>query len=109
MPIGGPNGGPLRVTLTRQQLDDLGEDLFRRARLPLDAACWQAGVDLNEAMMALQEKREDLARRGVPEWKREMVSGLAAAAARASPAQLGQGCCRCCRVLAPARAGRAGG
>ncbi|GBF90941.1 molecular chaperone [Raphidocelis subcapitata] len=73
MPIGGPNGGPLRVTLTRQQLDGLGEDLFRRARLPLDAACWQAGVDLNEAMMGLQEKREDMARRGVPEWKREML------------------------------------
>lgn len=73
MPVGGPDGGPLRVELTRARFDALCEDLYRRARLPLDAACWQAGVDLNAALMGLQEKREDMARRGVPAWKQEMV------------------------------------
>lgn len=73
MPLGSPGGAPLRVTLTRSMLDELSEDLFRRARLPLDAACWQAGVDLNEAMMGLADRREDMARRGVPEWKQEML------------------------------------
>lgn len=77
MPIGGPSGGPLRVELTRSRFDELSEELFKRARLPLDAACWQAGVDLNELMMGLQEKREDMARRGVPQWKQEMVRARA--------------------------------
>ena len=73
MPIGGPAGGPLRATLTRAALDALAEGLFQRARLPLDAACWQAGVDLNQAMMGLAQRREDMARRGVPSWKQETV------------------------------------
>lgn len=75
MPVGGPGGGPLSVELTRARLDELSDGLFKRARLPLDAACWQAGVDLNEAMMGLQQKREEFARRGVPSWKVEMVRG----------------------------------
>jgi len=41
MPIGGAGGGPLEVVLTQQDLERLSADLFRRARLPIDQACWQ--------------------------------------------------------------------
>ena len=74
MPVGGPNGGPLQVTLTQQQLDAMSEGLFRRCRLPLDQACWQAGVDLNQVIMDYQKAQEKMAQKGVPQWKREMVS-----------------------------------
>lgn len=80
MPIGGPDGGPLQVPLDQQTLDDLSTDLFRRARLPLDQACWTAGVDLNELQMTYQAKKEELARKGVPQWKQEMVSAHCARA-----------------------------
>ena len=30
--------------------ESMTKDLFRRARLPLDQACWQAGVDLGTAV-----------------------------------------------------------
>lgn len=36
MPVGGPDGGPLQVVLTRAALEKVTEDLWRRARLPLD-------------------------------------------------------------------------
>ena len=41
MPVGGPGGGPLQVILTRVELDKMSAPLFRRARLPIDQACWQ--------------------------------------------------------------------
>jgi hypothetical protein len=75
MPVGGPGGGPLSVTLTQAQLDSMSEGLFRRARLPLDQACWQAGVDLNEVLVEYQKTKERMARKGVPAWKQEMVGG----------------------------------
>lgn len=34
------------------------------------------GVDLNELQMTFQAKREELAKRGVPKWKRELVRAL---------------------------------
>jgi hypothetical protein len=34
------------------------------------------GVDLNELQMTFQSKREELAKRGVPKWKQEMVRML---------------------------------
>lgn len=43
MPVGAPGGGPLEVTLDQDQLDTLSTELFQRARLPLDQACWTAG------------------------------------------------------------------
>ncbi|KAF8073120.1 dnaK [Scenedesmus sp. PABB004] len=73
MPVGGPGGGPLMVTLDQATLDELSADLFRRARLPLDQACWAAGVDLNELQMSLAAKKEELARKGVPQWKQELL------------------------------------
>ena len=42
MPLGGAGGGPLEVVLTQQDLERLSAPLFRRARLPIDQACWQA-------------------------------------------------------------------
>jgi hypothetical protein len=54
----------------------MSEGLFRRARLPLDQACWQAGVDLNEVMVEYQKTRERMARKGVPAWKQELVGVL---------------------------------
>eukprot|EP00878_Enallax_costatus_P032537 GHUV01035765.1.p1 GENE.GHUV01035765.1~~GHUV01035765.1.p1 ORF type:complete len:501 (+),score=142.98 GHUV01035765.1:78-1505(+) len=73
MPIGGPDGGCLQVQLDQQTFDDLSTDLFRRARLPLDQACWTAGVDLNQLQMTYQAKKEELARKGVPQWKQELL------------------------------------
>jgi hypothetical protein len=46
MPVGGPGGGPLQVTLDQQGFDELSTELFQRARLPLDQACWNAGEQL---------------------------------------------------------------
>jgi hypothetical protein len=43
MPVGGPNGGPLQVSLSQAQFDELSTELFQKARLPLDQACWTAG------------------------------------------------------------------
>ncbi|PRW56291.1 molecular chaperone [Chlorella sorokiniana] len=45
-----PVGGGIEAVLTRQMFESLTKDLFRRARLPLDQACWQAGVDLGTAV-----------------------------------------------------------
>lgn len=72
--MGGPAGGPLEVTLTRQVLNKRTVDLFRRCRLPLDQACWQAGVDLGELLTEFGERKKDLASRGVPKWKQETVT-----------------------------------
>ncbi len=36
MPVGGPGGGPLEVTLSQAHLDELSTELWRRCRLPLD-------------------------------------------------------------------------
>ncbi len=41
MPVGGASGGPLEVVLTQRELERLAAPLFRRARLPIDQACWQ--------------------------------------------------------------------
>lgn len=41
-----PVGKGIEAVLTRQMFEGMTADLFRRARLPLDQACWQAGVDL---------------------------------------------------------------
>jgi heat shock 70kDa protein 1/2/6/8 len=45
-----PVAGGLEIPITRQLLESLTTGLFRRARLPLDQACWQAGVDLGTAV-----------------------------------------------------------
>lgn len=37
--MGGPDGSPLQVVLTRQKLEEITEHLWRRASLPLDQAC----------------------------------------------------------------------
>lgn len=41
MPLTGRDGEPIQAVLTQQDFDRLSADLFRRARLPLDEACWQ--------------------------------------------------------------------
>ena len=45
-----PVGGGIEAILTRKMFEGMTADLFRRARLPLDQACWQAGVDLGTAV-----------------------------------------------------------
>lgn len=72
MPLGGPGG--LHATLDLATFDSLSADLFRRARLPLDQACWAAGMDLNELQMGFAAKKEEMARKGVAKWKQDMVS-----------------------------------
>ncbi|KAG2453319.1 hypothetical protein HYH02_001543 [Chlamydomonas schloesseri] len=74
MPVGGRGGGPLEVTLTRSTLEEeLTQELWRRCRLPLDQACWQAGVDLNEVVGGHEAMKEQLRNRGVPSWKLEAM------------------------------------
>ncbi|KAG2438835.1 hypothetical protein HXX76_005375 [Chlamydomonas incerta] len=74
MPVGGRGGGPLEVTLTRDTLEEeLTQELWRRCRLPLDQACWQAGVDLNEVVGGHEAMKEQLRNRGVPSWKLEAM------------------------------------
>lgn len=41
MPLKGRSGQPVEAVLTQQEFEGLSADLFRRARLPLDEACWQ--------------------------------------------------------------------
>lgn len=50
MPVGGRDGAGVSFTMTRQLLDELTVELWRRCRRPLDQACWQAGVDLGTVM-----------------------------------------------------------
>lgn len=38
------------VVLSQQLLEELSKKLFKRCRLPVDQACWQAGVDLGELL-----------------------------------------------------------
>ncbi|KAG1666877.1 hypothetical protein FOA52_013510 [Chlamydomonas sp. UWO 241] len=74
IPGGGPDGPPLTLSLTRAELDELSLPLWRRCRLPLDTACWNAGVDLEEAVGQLEARRRELRSRGVPSWKTEMLT-----------------------------------
>lgn len=41
MPLKGRDGQPVQAVLTQQEFERMSADLFRRARLPLDEACWQ--------------------------------------------------------------------
>eukprot|EP00887_Chlorella_sp_A99_P001468 scaffold8.g1468.t1 len=87
-----PLGAGVEAVLTRQLFEGLTADLFRRARQPLDAACWQAGVDLGTVQKEYEEavrnaqrekgaaRRRGGARRGGPR------GAAAAAAAAAGPA-----------------------
>lgn len=58
-----PLAGGIETTLTRQKFEALTADLFRRARLPLDQACWQAGVDLGTALKEWEQAQRNLLRR----------------------------------------------
>ena len=41
MPLKGRDGQRVEAVLSQQEFEQLSADLFRRARLPLDQACWQ--------------------------------------------------------------------
>lgn len=45
-PVKGPDGQPGEVVLTRQLLEKLTADLYRRAALAIDQACWQVSTVL---------------------------------------------------------------
>jgi molecular chaperone DnaK len=62
MPVG--NSGGIEAELSRQTFEGLTVELFRRARLPLDQACWQAGVDLGTAVREFEEAQRELVNRG---------------------------------------------
>ena len=66
---------PPQVLLSRLKFEELSNDLFRRCRLPLDSACWQAGIDLDKAVGEWDARKQELRARGVPAWKLEVVSG----------------------------------
>ncbi|KAL4443054.1 hypothetical protein ABPG77_008545 [Micractinium sp. CCAP 211/92] len=50
-----PVGGGIEAVLTRQMFESMTKHLFRKARLPLDQACWQAGVDLGTAVKEYED------------------------------------------------------
>jgi molecular chaperone DnaK len=63
----------LQLVLTQKKLGELTEELWRRCRLPLDQACWNAGVDLDKAVGQLEARKRELRDRGVPAWRTETV------------------------------------
>ena len=65
-PLSEGRRGPLLIDLSREKLEELGTELWQRCRLPLDQACWNAGVDLDEAVGKLEEKKRDLVNRWGP-------------------------------------------
>lgn len=58
-----PVGGGIEAYLSRQKFEALSEELFRRARQPLDYACWQAGVDLGTALKEWEISQNALRKR----------------------------------------------
>jgi heat shock 70kDa protein 1/2/6/8 len=46
LPAGGRDNRGVAVTLTQADIEKAGKHLFRRFRLPVEQACWQAGVHL---------------------------------------------------------------
>lgn len=59
-----PIGDGIEAELSQQTFEGLTADLFRRARLPLDQACWQAGVDLGTALKDYELARKQAKKRG---------------------------------------------
>ena len=53
MPLKGRDGQRVEAVLSQQEFEQLSADLFRRARLPLDQACWQV-CNLRHAMHCFQ-------------------------------------------------------
>lgn len=50
VPIGGVQGTGATIKLSQRQLSDLSEPLWQRCRWPVEQACWQAGVDLDQVL-----------------------------------------------------------
>lgn len=44
LPVGGPKGGQLELTLSRAQFEAMSGTLWQRARLPLDQVEWVGGL-----------------------------------------------------------------
>ena len=44
MPFKGRDGKPIEAVLSQQDFENLSQELFERARLPLDEACWQVNI-----------------------------------------------------------------
>ncbi|GAB4820667.1 hypothetical protein N2152v2_007713 [Parachlorella kessleri] len=81
-----PVGGGIEAPLTRQAFEGLTTQLFRRARLPLDQACWQAGVDLGTAVRDFEEQQRRSGGGSKAKRKGGRKSTVAAAAAAAGAA-----------------------
>eukprot|EP00798_Chlamydomonas_sp_ICE-L_P030049 gene30049-35020_t len=73
MPVGGRDGGGVEAILTRAQLDKLSAPLWKRCRMPLDQACWNAGVDLGSVVGDLEAKKSKMRSTGVPQWRTETL------------------------------------
>ncbi len=54
MPLKGRDGQRVEAVLSQQEFEQLSADLFRRARLPLDQACWQVCIS-RHAMHCFQK------------------------------------------------------
>ena len=78
MPVGPM--GRTEVVLTRQLLEELSAELFRQLRLPIDQACWQAGIDLGSSTLEGEfRKNGDLRRETDPKRKVPRPTGSARA------------------------------
>lgn len=51
----GPGGAPIEIVITREGFEGAVADLYRRMRLPLDQACWQAGIELGAPVVASKD------------------------------------------------------
>lgn len=86
-----PVGGGIEAVLTRQMFESLTKDLFRRARLPLDQACWQAGVDLGSVVKEFDDAVRTVQKGGSKAGKGKRAAskqGQAAAELAASGVQI---------------------
>lgn len=85
-----PVGGGIEAVLTRQMFESLTIDLFRRARLPLDQACWQAGVDLGTVVKEYEDAVKSVKKGGTKggAGRRQSKRGEAAVELAASGVQI---------------------
>ncbi|KAI3436735.1 hypothetical protein D9Q98_006150 [Chlorella vulgaris] len=86
-----PVGGGIEAVLTRPMFEKMTKGLFRKARLPLDQACWQAGVDLGTIVREFDDAVKTVKKGGSSpkgSGKRQSKRGEAATALAASGVQI---------------------
>lgn len=80
-----PIGKGIEAVLTRNMFEGMTVELFRQARLPLDQACWQAGVDLGTVVKEYDDAFKSLKSQKGKQRKRKGPSGADADLAKSGP------------------------